>query len=140
MTGSSTHEDARDGRLQIWGRFVSGLLALLGILGLLRVGFTGPADTVAVFVVHPVSAMIYLVAGLIGIALVARAPGRRIFAVFGGAGLALWGLLSLALQGSPTEVFSADQETVALHLVLGLAGLALALTPAGSALTPDEGA
>lgn len=120
------HNEA-DGRLRTWGRFTSGLLTFIGALGLLRGGVRGPADTVALLVVHPAAAAIYLVAGLAGIALVTTIAGRQIAGLAGGAGLLIWGVLGLGLRGSPTTVFTGDRETIALHFLLGATGLALAI-------------
>lgn len=127
MSRDQAPQNEEDGRLRTWGRFASVLLAFVGALGLLRAGSSGPSESVAVLIVHPASAMIYLVAGLAGIALVTTPAGRQIAGLVGGGGLALWGLLGLALRGSPNDVFTADSETVALHLVLGAAGIVLAL-------------
>lgn len=120
------HNDA-DGRLRTWARLTSVLLTFIGVLGLLRGGVTGPADTVALLVVHPAAAAIYLVAGLVGIALATTVAGRQIAGLAGGAGLLIWGVLGLVLRGSPSTVVTGDRETIALHCLLGAAGLALAM-------------
>lgn len=127
MSREQAPDSEADSRLRTWGRFTSALLAFIGALGLLRTGISGPAESVAVFVVHPIAAMIYLAAGLVGIALVTTTAGRRIYGLAAGAALIVWGLLGLVLAGDPSAVFSGDRETVALHLLLGGVGLALAV-------------
>ena len=127
MSREEEPRDEADGRLRLWGRFTSVLLVFIGALGLLRAGISGPAETVALLIVHPVAAIVYLLAGLVGIAMVTTARGRSWFAIVVGGGLVAWGVLGLVLGGSPTEFFTDDRETVAVHLVLGLSGLGAAL-------------
>lgn len=127
MSREQAPDSEADSRLRTWGRFTSTLLAFIGTLGLLRTGFSGPAESVALVVVHPLAAVVYLAAGLVGIALATTIAGRRIFGLAGGAALIVWGLLGMLLQGNPSAVFTGDRETVALHLLLGGVGLGLAL-------------
>jgi hypothetical protein len=109
-------------------RIVSGILLFLGIVGLLRVGNTGEARDLAGLTVAPLTAIVWLALGLVGVALSVRAVRARRFLIGGGALLTLWGLVGL-LSGGASDVLTNDAPVVALYLVLGVGALAVALGP-----------
>jgi hypothetical protein len=108
-------------------RIVSGLLLFLGIVGLLRVGTTGEAEDLFGLTVAPLTAVAWLVLGLVGVALSVQAVRARRYLIGAGALLTLWGLVGL-LSGA-SDVLTDDGAVVALYLVLGVGSLAVALGP-----------
>lgn len=106
-----------------YGQTVTGGLALLGILGLLRTGIGGEAASLFMITLHPLSSFAYLLIGLVGIPLLTCAGAPPRFALVIGVLLLLWAIASLSLGGSPSEAFSSDREFVALNAILGVAGI-----------------
>ena len=116
-------------------RFVAALLLFLGILGLLRT--TGEEGTASLFglTVHPLTALIWTVLGLVGVAMsTGIAWARRYLAGTGGI-LVAWAVLCLLLDGTPSDVFVGDDELIAFNGIVGLLALVTALTDAPARLT-----
>lgn len=116
-------------------RLVSGLLLLLGILGLLRAGGQGDTYALSVFTVHPLTGLVWTALGLVGIAMSTSAERTHRYLVGAGALLVVWALLGLLLDGRPSDVFVRDAELIALNGILGLLALAAALTNVPARLT-----
>jgi len=110
------------------GNLVSCTLLALGIVGMLQTRLDKTQELL-VFTVHPLTAVIWLVLGLVGVAM--SIEPRRARRFLGGAGVLLtaWGLLCLLLDGSPSDLFARDPELVALLLVAGVGSILVALAP-----------
>jgi hypothetical protein len=105
----------------------SALLLVLGLLALLRGRFSGFADTVGTSILwlkaNPLLSVIHLLAGLAGIALVARGRvDRCIVALTVGAGALA--VIGLALRGG-NDIFGRDTGMIVLHLVVAVIGAVL---------------
>ncbi|HEX2503987.1 MAG TPA: DUF4383 domain-containing protein [Miltoncostaeaceae bacterium] len=118
---------ARAGRLVVTGQVISCTLLLLGIVGMLMTRLE-ETEELAVFTVHPLTAVVWFVLGVVGVAMSVDARRAQVYLAATGALLALWGLLCLALDGSPSDVFARDPELLALLLVGGAVSLVVALT------------
>lgn len=123
------------------GQILSGLLVMLGVLGLLRGGVSGfgeDARNVLIFDLHPASSLVHLALGLVGVAMVTRADRARRYLVGVGALLVAWGLVSPLLADSPRELFVADAALIVLYLLAGAVALVVALVPSrgGAVATP----
>gem|GEM_PF-6914592 len=138
MTEQGSIEGVRRGTgVQRWAQFVACAYLMLGILGLLRSGLgeVSSPDGRYVFVLlsHPLTALLHLAIGLVGVYAATRLPWSRVF-LGGLSGLLVsWAVLGLALNGEPNDVFTSDRWTVALHGLPGLISLAVALAPAREA-------
>ncbi len=110
------------------GRFASGLLFSLGLLGVLKSGTDEGTLQLFVFTVAPATVVIWLVLGLVGVAMSVD-PGRaQIYLIGTGALLVVWGLLAWALGGG-AGVLIRDMSTLVLLLLGGGACLFVALAP-----------
>ena len=112
-------------------RIVGCVLSFAGLVSVLRIGTTGETKDVATMIVHPATAVLWLVIGLVGIAMSVAAVRARRFLIVAGALLTVWGLAGL-LSGGASDFLTNDRETLALLLVLGIGALSVALAP-----TPD---
>jgi hypothetical protein len=128
MPGLPDIGDARARHLVAVGNLVSGALLILGILGMLQTHLEQPVD-LTVILVHPVTAVVWFALGVVGVAMCVQARGARLYLTATGALLTAWGLLCLALDGSPSDVFARDTGLVALLLAGGLLSLGVALAP-----------
>ncbi len=124
---------ARAHRLVVTGNAVSCTLLLLGIVGMLQTKLE-TTEELAVFTVHPLTAVVWFVLGVVGVAMSIEPRRAQIYLVATGALLVLWGLLCLALDGSPSDVFARDPELIALLLVGGAVSLVVALTSPAAGL------
>ncbi len=106
---------------------ISCTLLLLGIVGMLMTRLE-ETEELAVFTVHPLTAVVWFVLGVVGVAMSVDARRAQVYLAATGGLLVLWGLLCLALDGSPSDVFARDPELVALLLVGGAVSLVVALT------------
>lgn len=119
-------------------RGVSGVAVTLGLLGLLN---TGPddlgsdsAETLFMFLVHPVTAIVWLVVGLVGIAMAVDPARARLFLLVVGPLLLAWALLALALGDDASQALTRDRDVVALHLIGGLLCVLAAAAPLPTAV------
>jgi hypothetical protein len=113
---------------------VAGTLLLLGVLGLLRTDGSGGTEALTVFTVHPLTALVWTVLGLVGIGMSVRPDGARRYLVGVGAILLAWAALGLVLDGEPSDLFVRDRELIGLHALLGVLALVTALTDAPARL------
>lgn len=115
------------------GALVSCTFLALGILGMLRAGARGlgsdQAVPLAIFSVHPLTAIIWTALGVVGVAMSAVPRSAQLYLAWAGAVLVGWGLLGLLLDGEPSKVFMRDLSMVTLHLVAGGVALVAAWTP-----------
>ena len=134
----STVVRARDRALTGTTRTIAGVAFILGLLGVLDTSLDGlgsdSAQTLFVFVVHPITGLLWLAIGLTGIAM-GTAPHRsRRFLTVVGPALLLWALLALAVGDGPTQALTRDPQVVALHLIGGIAAIVAVFAPLPVAL------
>lgn len=110
-------------------RFASGVLFVLGLLGMLKSGTDASPEQLLVFAIHPLTAAIWLVMGLVGIAMSVE-PRRAQLYLIGTAGILLtWAVLCLLLGAGVSQIVARDLATLALYLIGGGACLIVALAP-----------
>ena len=109
-----------------YAQIASGWFLMLGIMGLLFTGFSGEGREVFWFYQAPLTSMIYVAIGLIGIPMATRPGTAARFALILGVVLILWAIIALALGGSP-PFFTDDRQVTAMQLVFGVAGVACGL-------------
>jgi hypothetical protein len=114
-------------------RAISGGLVFLGTVGLLRTGAddfgSGSTKDLEGLTVHPLTALVWLVIGLVGVAMSVAPARARLFLIGVGSLLVLWGLVAILTGGEASTFFTDDPPVVALHLVAGAAALLVALAP-----------
>ena len=139
----TTEQRARTRAVAATARSLSGVALTLGMLGLLNTGLDGltsdSAETLFVFLAHPVTALVWLIIGLVGIASAVDPVRARRFLVAVGGLLVAWALLALALGDDVSQVLTRDRAVVALHLIGGAVSLAVALAPLPDILTQALG-
>lgn len=109
-------------------RFVSGLLVLLGIVAVLQTKGQGGTWTLTVFTIHPLTGVVWLVLGLVGVAMSVTLERARRYLTGAGVLLVAWAVLCLLLDGRPSDFFVRDGDLIAFNGILGLLALASALT------------
>lgn len=106
----------------------SGLLVVLGTLGLVRTHFTDFASSEGVallsFTGNPLTHVIELAAGLTGIAMAVRLASARRYALWVGAIGLPWGLLEFAVRDTSADIFGRDTGIALVTIGIGVAGLA----------------
>jgi hypothetical protein len=127
-------------------QLVSGLLTIVGILGLLKTGFSGFTDSEGVaflgMTVSPLTNCIHLAAGLIGIAMATRLDkAMRYLLVIGCAGI-VFALLEFVLGDSGSDIFGRDARMAIAELMVAAGSLgvwfwARSTAPAGVAPVRD---
>ncbi len=107
----------------------SGLLVVLGTLGLIRTGLTGFTSNEGVplltFTASPLTHVICLGAGLVGIAMARGPESSRAYALWVGAIGVPWGLLEFILGDGSADIFGRDTGLALVTLGIGAAGLAV---------------
>jgi hypothetical protein len=135
MGGGGTSIAPDRARLMVTvSRFMAGTLLLLGILGLLRTAGEEGTASLTVFTVHPLTALIWTVLGLVGVAMSTKIARTQHYLVGAGGILVVWAVLCLLLDGSPSDLFVRDTELIAFNGILGLLALVAALTQAPARL------
>jgi len=123
--------DARTRLVLFTGRLISCALLFLGILGMLRTGSDDlggdSAEQLWIFTVHPLTAIVWTILGVVGVAMAASPLWARRYLAFTGVLLLIWGVLGLALGGSGSQLFVSDVPLVVMHLVGGAICLAAVL-------------
>jgi Domain of unknown function (DUF4383) len=109
-------------------RFVSGLLVLLGIVAVLRTKGQGGTWALTVFTVHPLTGVVWLVLGVVGVAMSISIDRARRYLTGAGVLLVAWAVLCLLLDGQPSDFFVRDADLIAFNGVVGLLALTAALT------------
>ncbi|MGD9571199.1 MAG: DUF4383 domain-containing protein [Thermoleophilia bacterium] len=129
----TTLDPARARAVTGTARIVSGVLFSLGLLGVLNTGVddlgADSAEQLFLFLVHPLTAVAWLVLGFVGIAMATRPDWARRYLIGAGSLLLLWALLALLLGDDATQVLTRDTPVVVLHIVGGVMSLAAALAP-----------
>ena len=128
-------------------QFVSGLLTVFGIVGLLKTSLSDVAarEGVAFFgmTVNPLTNLIHLAAGLIGIAMATRLDRAQRYLVVIGAGGVVFALLEFVLPDS-ADIFGRDTNLAIAQLIVALGALgvwawarpSLQTAPAASSMEP----
>ena len=109
-------------------RFVAGLLTLLGILAVLRTKGQEGTWALTVFTVHPLTGVVWLVLGVVGVAMSISIDRARRYLTGAGVLLVAWAVLCLLLDGEPSDFFVRDADLIAFNGVVGLLALTAALT------------
>ncbi|HEU4667812.1 MAG TPA: DUF4383 domain-containing protein [Arthrobacter sp.] len=145
LTGSRT-------RLQKAALGTGVVFVLFGVLGFIpgitsnyaSFGFAGPGSGALLLGIFQVSALlntVYLIFGIAGILMARTHPQARNFLIYGGvACLLLWLYGFLAGDTTPANFLPANNADNWLHLVLGLAMIALAIALAARGPVPTADA
>jgi hypothetical protein len=110
-------------------RIIAAWFMILGIMGLLLVGFSGDARSLFWMLIDPVSSGLHLAIGLVGVGMSTTPTRARAFAMVVSPLLIIWGLVGLATDGSLGDWASGDTQVAGMHLVIGLVGVAAASVP-----------
>ena len=110
-------------------RFVSGVLFSLGLLGLLKSGTDNSPEQLFVFTIHPFTALVWLVLGLVGIAMSVALGRAQLYLIGTGVILLAWAALCLALGAGVSQIVARDTATLAMYLIGGVGCLIVALAP-----------
>ena len=112
-----------------FARTASGFLALFGTLGLIRTHLRGFTSSEGVsllsFTASPLTHVINLAAGLVGIAMALRLESARRYALWVGATGVVWGLLEFVLRDTSADIFGRDSGLALVTIGIGVAGLAV---------------
>lgn len=134
----TAHDRARGRAVVGTATTLGGVAVALGLVGILNTGVNDlgadSAETLFVFLVHPVTALIWLGIGLVGVAMASSARRARRFLLVTGPVLVAWAVLALVLGDAASQVLTRDAEVVALDLIGGLAAVAAAVAPLPNAL------
>ena len=95
---------------------------------MLRTAGLGGTSALWIFTVHPLTALVWTVLGLVGVAMGTAIEWAQRYLVWAGAILVAWAVLCLVLDGRPSDLFVRDGDLIAFNGVLGLLALAAALT------------
>ncbi len=110
-----------------FARTASGLLVVLGAIGLIRTGLTGFTSNEGVplftFTASPLTNVIFLGAGLVGIAMALRPESARTYALWVGVTGVVWGLLEFILRDGSADIFGRDTGLALVTVGIGTAGL-----------------
>ena len=124
-------------------KIASGWFLILGIMGLLLVGFGGSPREMFWMLVDPVSSVIHLAIGLVGTAMVVSPDRARRATALLAVGLIIWATVAALSGGSLGSWATDDIQVVLMHALLGVAAvvsLALgrgATVPSGPSLEGD---
>jgi hypothetical protein len=126
-----------------YAQFVSGFFFLFGTISLLKSHFGGftSSEGGQIFGMRmsPLTAVIQLVVGLVGIAMALSLEGARRFALLVGVVGVPFALLEFVVRDSSADIFGRDTRIALLQLAVALLGLAAwwwsRPAPAGSRTT-----
>lgn len=125
--------------VEAFARTASGIMVVLGALGLIRGHFDGFASHTGVpilsFTASPLTNVVLLAGGLIGIAMATRLASARAYARWVGVIGVVWGLAEFVVGDSPADIFGRDTGLALLTIGTGVAGLAVWAWSRGSART-----
>jgi Domain of unknown function (DUF4383) len=123
------------GRLLLaFAKLAGGAFLVFGIVGFLRTGVDHFSNvtghSLLLFTVNPQTNLIHLIAGLVGIAMVAGGAlwARRFSLLVGALGIP-WAIAGFILDGSLSDFFARNQELNLAHLVISVTALGLATWP-----------
>ena len=140
MTGNGARTGGMSPRhARVVGTFaqvVSGAYLVLGICGLLITGFAHFSNVTGVsfliFTVNPLTNVIHVCVGLVGIPMALRPRTARIYALLvGGLGLP-FAIAGFFLDGTLDDFFARNPPLIWLHLLTSVAALVVGLWPVGA--------
>ncbi len=112
-----------------FARTASGLFVVLGTLGLVRGHFDGFTSSHGVpllsLTASPLTYVVLLAAGLVGIAMALRLESGRGYALWVGAIGVPWGLLEFVLGDTSADIFGRDTGLASVTIGTGVVGLAV---------------
>ena len=112
-----------------FARTASGIMVVLGALGLVRGHFRGFTSSKGVplltLTASPLTFVILLGAGLVGIAMALRLELARKYALWVGVIGVPWGLLEFVLRDSSADIFGRDTGIALVTVGIGAVGLAV---------------
>ena len=119
--------------LVVFAQVVSGAYLILGICGLLVTGFGHFSNVTGVslliFTVNPLTNVIQVCVGLVGIPMALRPRTARIYAlIVGGLGLP-FAIAGFSLDGTLQDFFARNAPLIWLHLLTSVAALVVGLWP-----------
>ena len=110
-------------------QFVSGLLTIVGAVGLLKTRFSDFAASDGVHfigvTVNPLTNLVHLVVGLVGIAMATRLDRAHRYLRAVGAGGVVFAILEFVLGDSGADIFGRDTRMAIAQLVFALGALAV---------------
>lgn len=126
---------ATQGRLLVaYAKFTSGGFLLLGVIGFFRTGLDHFSNvtghSLLMFTVNPQTNLIHVIAGMVGMAMVAGGPlwARRYCLLVGALGIP-WAIAGFILDGSLSDFFARNLELNLVHLAVSAAAAGLACWP-----------
>ena len=112
-----------------FARTASGFFVVLGTLGLVREHFDGFASHHGVrllsLTASPLTYVVLLAAGLVGIAMALRLESARSYALWVGAIGVPWGLLEFVLGDTSADIFGRNTRLAWITIGIGVVGLAV---------------
>lgn len=124
---------ARDRAVVAVARIVSGAAFILGMVGVLNTGIddlgADSAESLFTLTVHPLTAVVWLLLGIVGIAMAVAPATSRTYCLGAGAILLAWAVLALALGDEASQALTRDRGVVALNAIGGGLCLLAALAP-----------
>ncbi len=107
----------------------SGFFVVLGAVGLIRTHFRRftSSDGVSLLTItaSPLTHVVFLAAGLVGIAMALGLESARRYALWVGSIGVAWGLLEFVLRDTTADVFGRDTGLALVTIGIGVAGLAV---------------
>ena len=125
---------AQDRVARTYGRVVTGAYLVLGPMGLFVTGFDHFSNVDGIelfwFTVNPLTNLIHVLVGLIGIPMLTRPEWTRRFLLLTGVLGVPWAVTGYIVDGTLSDFFARNPALVTAHLVTGVLALAIALWPA----------
>ena len=112
-----------------YAQFTSGLFVVLGFVGLLRSYrddfATGSGASLVGMNLNALTSVLYLVAGLVGIAMAVSPSRSRHYVLAVSVAGIVFGLLEFVIGDGGSDIFGRDNDAALVQIALGLLGLAI---------------